>query len=49
MESVQGGLHYKDLTEFWREEADLWGKKTLFVAAAGAAVANPHNLRLLLL
>ena len=28
----------KDLSEIWREGADLQGKKTLFVAAAGAAV-----------
>ena len=33
---VEGGIK-KDLMNFWREGADLRGKKTLFVAAAGAA------------
>ena len=30
--------HFKELRKIWREGADLWGKKTLFVAAARAAV-----------
>ena len=34
---IEEGEIKKDLIDFWRKGADLRGKKTLFVVAAGAA------------